>query len=664
MNMELIEPPTKLEKRQTRTTFELSAQSVLKELQVADELGFAYLSGDIDFGAVGRDEIMQNLRYIILTEYFSVPLDREFGFDYSMIDKPMAIAEAVLAQEVAMKISLYEPRAQFRSISYVRDELIGKLSPSVVVALLTTNELPPRVLPSGPTAVAGAPGKVIEEVDLPGFYATLVALAKVQGPPGPTGATGPPGPPGPQGVQGVQGNVGPIGPAGPQGDPGGSSNMFQYSFNANTVAPPSNGQVRLDNANQTLATKAWIAYSTQDGIDATVAWRYAKISDQLYIQDKDNSANAQLYDLTADAIDYGTYAELPISWQSTGGSPVPVGQLAIVAITRAGVAGPPGQTWRGVWNSTTAYLENDAVEHNGSTFIATADNINEAPVPNTASNIIPPLANTAQRGAIAQLAPSGQTDLWARGDNTWQTQPLPTGFLFGLRLSNNATDAVNDIDIAVGKCRGASDLDNMVLSAPLTKRLDAAWTVGTNQGGLDTGVIADTTYHVFLIKRADTGVVDALFSASATAPTLPANYTYCRRIGSILRSAGAIRAFYQFGDSFLYATSILQVSTGSAFPKALFSIGVPTGIIVFPILNIDMRQTAAGSSIVRFYPGSGPTNNNFAWCQTRLLDQSGNLIVRDVPTNTSAQLYLEITLIGSVSAQAYLAGWIDNRDRI
>ena len=35
----------------------------------------------------------------------------------------------------------------------------------------------------------------------------------------------------------------------------------------------------------------------------------------------------------------------------------------------------------------------------------------------------------------------------------------------------------------------------------------------------------DTWYHVWLIKRADTGVVDALFSLSATAPTMPANYT-------------------------------------------------------------------------------------------------------------------------------------------
>ena len=45
--------------------------------------------------------------------------------------------------------------------------------------------------------------------------------------------------------------------------------------------------------------------------------------------------------------------------------------------------------------------------------------------------------------------------------------------------------------------------------------------------------IANTDYYVYLIKRVDTDVVDAIFSASATAPTLPTNYTLFRRIGSI-----------------------------------------------------------------------------------------------------------------------------------
>ena len=129
---------------QTRAMFPAVEGTTLGKVQVADELGFAYLDGDIDFGATGKNEIFQNIKYIVLTEYFSVPLDREFGMNYSMVDKPMRVAEAILAQEVAMKITLYEPRAQFREINYEEEWLSGKLSPSVKVVLLTTEELPPR----------------------------------------------------------------------------------------------------------------------------------------------------------------------------------------------------------------------------------------------------------------------------------------------------------------------------------------------------------------------------------------------------------------------------------------------------------------------------------------------------------------------------------------
>ena len=127
---------------QTRETFVAVRDTVLGNVQVADELGFAYLGQDIDFGAVGKTEIFQNIKFIVLTEYFSVPLDREFGMDYSMVDKPIRVAEAILTQEVAMKITLYEPRAQFREILFVEDHMNGKLSPSVKVTLLTTDELP------------------------------------------------------------------------------------------------------------------------------------------------------------------------------------------------------------------------------------------------------------------------------------------------------------------------------------------------------------------------------------------------------------------------------------------------------------------------------------------------------------------------------------------
>ena len=133
-------------KPQTRETFPAVREGVLGRVQVADEAGFAYLDGDIDFGAVGKNEIFQNIKFIVLTEYFSVPLDREFGMNYSMVDRPMRVAEAILTQEVALKITLYEPRAQFREISFEEDWLPGHLSPNVNVTILTTAELPrPRL---------------------------------------------------------------------------------------------------------------------------------------------------------------------------------------------------------------------------------------------------------------------------------------------------------------------------------------------------------------------------------------------------------------------------------------------------------------------------------------------------------------------------------------
>jgi len=79
----------------------------------------------------------------------------------------------------------------------------------------------------------------------------------------------------------------------------------------------------------------------------------------------------------------------------------------------------------------------------------------------------------------------------------------------------------------------------MTLASGLTKRLDANWAVGTNQGGLDTGSIANTTYYVWLIQRSDTGVVDALFSLSSTSPTMPSNYDRKRLVGSFSR-VGAV----------------------------------------------------------------------------------------------------------------------------
>lgn len=140
--------------------------------------------------------------------------------------------------------------------------------------------------------------------------------------------------------------------------------------------------------------------------------------------------------------------------------------------------------------------------------------------------------------------------------------PYPPGHLSGLVISNNGSDPTNDIDIAAGAARDSTNAQNIILASALTKRLDAAWAVGTNQGMLDTGVVGNGTYFLWIIKRSDTGVVDVLASLSSSAPTMPANYDYKRKLrGVIIRSGGAILGFSQVGDSFWWNDPILDVNT-------------------------------------------------------------------------------------------------------
>jgi hypothetical protein len=191
---------------------------------------------------------------------------------------------------------------------------------------------------------------------------------------------------------------------------------------------------------------------------------------------------------------------------------------------------------------------------------------------------------TVQRKAVGADGTVLTADSAQADGMDWKVA-TPGPFLVGLKLSNNGTDPTNDIDIAVGAATSADAVlasrVGMSLTSAITKRLDAAWVVGTNQGGLDTGTIADATYHVYLIKRVDTGVVDVLFSLSATTPTMPTNYTKNRRIGSIVRTSSAIKTFWQYGDRFMWDTPSFDVNNQAVATGAggtEFLLNVPAGL--------------------------------------------------------------------------------------
>lgn len=239
------------------------------------------------------------------------------------------------------------------------------------------------------------------------------------------------------------------------------------------------------------------------------------------------------------------------------------------------------------------------------------------------------------------------------------------GHIWGLTLANNASDATNDIDIAAGEAADETVGAVLRLDAALTKRLDAAWAVGSGNGGLDTGSIANGTYHVFLIKNSTSGVVDALFSASATAPTMPSGYDRKRRLGSIIRASSAILLFRQDGDQFMLATRVAAwTGTTRAF-AALTLTAVPTGLRVRPLFWLHMPQTAA------YVEGMAVADGNYGSAATYIVSHGqytstgadmNNASLDWIHTNTSAQVGLYAA--GAGTKTLFVHGWIDLRGRL
>lgn len=244
------------------------------------------------------------------------------------------------------------------------------------------------------------------------------------------------------------------------------------------------------------------------------------------------------------------------------------------------------------------------------------------------------------------------------------------GHITGLTLSNNVSDASNDIDIATGSAGsdGATSV-LMTLASGITKRIDAAWAVGTNQGGLDTGsVTLNTYYYVWLIRRSDTGVVDVLLSASATSPTMPTSYDQKRRIGWLLTNASSqIIGFVQQGDEFLYKVPITGYNNSNPGTSA-----VVTGLDVPPIpvtaiysLTVRDGSPAAGTFILITATTQTDTAPTSSLYDMRLDDAVTSIATthRRTPTTTRQVRFRLSNSDAGIQALVLTHGCVDDRGR-
>lgn len=217
-------------------------------------------------------------------------------------------------------------------------------------------------------------------------------------------------------------------------------------------------------------------------------------------------------------------------------------------------------------------------------------------------------------GAWAYFTPTEGWRVWVQAvdliyhfsGTAWAALPaastgLPPGHWTRLTLSNNAGNPNNGVDISTGKARDLADTMDLVVSATLTKLLSAVWAVGSGNGGLDTGVKANSTwYFVWLIGRLDTSVTDMLFSLSATSPTMPAGYTANWPAGAVQTDAsGNIQPYVQVGD-FVYwtANSTKDVNAASQGTASVArTLKVPPVLGIEALINVSIFSATAGAAI-------------------------------------------------------------------
>ena len=194
-----------------------------------------------------------------------------------------------------------------------------------------------------------------------------------------------------------------------------------------------------------------------------------------------------------------------------------------------------------------------------------------------------------------------------------------------ITISNNATDANNDIDFSAGNGVLDDGSGQVLLSSTLVKRLDASWVAGTNQGGLFSGTKAiNTWYYLFAIVNTTTGATDAGFDSSVSGANVPSGWKISKILhairtdgsGNILNGTFLKDGWFYFNTSQSEYTTTSTVATNItlSYTPAISSLGhVSTTSINNGTTGV--RQTFIGLLSTNLIIGGGATYGDTYACR-------------------------------------------------
>ena len=81
------------------------------------------------------EEVLQNVRVLLSSVKYDVPLARGLGLDTEYLHKPQPAAETLLYQAIADALEDYEPRAELQSMDFELDAGSGVIIPIVEVEI-------------------------------------------------------------------------------------------------------------------------------------------------------------------------------------------------------------------------------------------------------------------------------------------------------------------------------------------------------------------------------------------------------------------------------------------------------------------------------------------------------------------------------------------------
>lgn len=280
--------------------------------------------------------------------------------------------------------------------------------------------------------------------------------------------------------------------------------------------------------------------------------------------------------------------------------------------------------------------------------------------------IIDPSGSETIDGALTVRIPAGSsTTVVCTGTAFFTTGLSSRGILAGyispdFNLSNNVTDAVNDINFPAGVVASGAAVPMLMTHAAGTAQLDVAWNTGT--GGRFDSAISDGWWHCFIISNGS--LVNRGFSKSlnpTSQPNYPAGYNHYRRVASWPRLSGSLAGMTQRGDDFTLTTYAADRNSTAIVGSGLLTLTVPVGITVQPKMALTQEQLTTGNIQTKI-ASAGETTSTVTVTKTAGDAQSA-FVGSGIFTNTSSQIQFEVQSFGGSLNLNVLStmGWIDTR---